>query len=119
MNIIKIILNKAFRFITYIPFALILCMLWLILLPIILVFHWNFIWLLLIAHEENCALEEAKILMATVSKYKFNRWNNRFPNEQHPGKNTADLDDDMTSIDTSHITSPAHYYNPGNIYHYR
>lgn len=119
MNFIKLIFKRALRFITYIPFALILCIFWLVLLPIIIIFNWSFIWLLFIAHEEKCSLAEAKTLMDTVSKYKFSRWNNRFPNEQVSGKNISDLDNDLFSPDTSHITSPAHYYNPGNIYHHR
>ena len=108
--------KKLYRLITYLPFKLGLAIVWLVTIPFIMIFNWNKIWQLLIAHEENCSLEEAQNLMKTMSKYKFSRWNICFPSERFGYRRPLDVDS-MSGIDTSRSTNPAYYSNPGNIYH--
>lgn len=112
----KLILHKFYRFLTYFPFKLALASVWLVTMPFIMMFNWSKIWQLLIAHEENCSVDEARNLMATMPKYKFCRWNICFPNERSSCQQQFNIDSD-TEIDTSHITSPSQYYRPENIYH--
>ena len=114
-NIVITRLGKIFyRLLTYLPFKFGLAFIWLFTMPVIMIFNWSKVWQLLIAHEENCSLAEARNLMRTMAKYKFSRWNICFPNEKLSPANFSALE--ASNVDTSHITSPAYYYRPGNIY---
>lgn len=104
-----------YRLLTYLPFKVGLACLWLASIPFIMIFNWNKIWQLLIAHEENCSIDEARNLMRTMPKYKFSRWDICFPNEKFSSTKFSALE--ASNVDTSHITSPSYYWRPGNIYH--
>lgn len=105
------------RYIFKVVAVMILVIAMLVCSPIIVIFKWDFIWLLLIMITEWCSYKQAKKLMKSIPKYRFSRWNLHFPNPAYSNSTScyADLDDE---VDTSHFSSPTHDYRSDNNYYH-
>lgn len=114
---VQAIVLPVIKYIVTAVAAIILVIAMLVFAPIIVIFKWDFIWLLLIMIAEWCSYEQAKKLMKSIPKYRFSRWNLHFPNPAYSNSSScyADLDDD---VDTAHFSSPAHNYRSDNNYYH-
>jgi len=114
---VQAIAVQVIKYIIKVVAAMTLVIAMLVFSPIIIIFKWDFIWLLFIMSAEWCSYEQAKKLMKTIPKYRFSRWNLHFPNPAYSNTSScyADLDDE---VNTSHFSSPAHDYRSDNNYYH-
>ncbi len=110
---------KILRGIRYLICSILLLPLMLIAAPFTMLFNWNGVWLLCIANEENCSLEEAKQLEKTISKYKFNRWNLNFPNIPRTKQQNFEFSESSEIFENPNVNDPSYSYLPENIFYNR